>query len=53
MLSFYDFEVFKHDWLVVIINPIDNIEKVIVNDKLELEKYYNEHKNDIWIRIQQ
>lgn len=49
MLNFYDFEVFKYDWLVVIINPIDNIEKVIINDKLELEKYYNEHKNDIWI----
>lgn len=49
MLNFYDFEVFKHLWLVVIINPIDNIEKVIINNKLELENYYNEHKNDIWI----
>lgn len=49
MLNFYDFEVFKHDWLVVIINPIEKTEKVIVNNKEELEQYYNEHKEEIWI----
>lgn len=49
MLNFYDFEVFKYDWLVVIINPIDKTVVVIVNDKNELEKYYNNHKDEIWI----
>ena len=33
MLNFYDFEVFKEDWLVVIINPITKTETVIVNDQ--------------------
>lgn len=49
MLEFYDFEVFKYDWLVVIINPIDKTKTVIVNDKDKLLDYYNENKNSIWI----
>lgn len=49
MLNFYDFEVFKYDWLVVIINPVEHIETVIVNDKEALEKYYEEHKTEIWV----
>lgn len=49
MLNFYDFEVFKHDWLVVIINPVEKSKQVIVNNKDELEKYYHAHKNEIWV----
>lgn len=49
MLHFYDFEVFKHDWMVVIINPIYKTEEVIVNDVEKLQKYYDKHKTDIWI----
>ncbi len=49
MLNFYDFEVFKEDWLVVIINLYDKSETVIVNDKKKLEAYYEQHKNEIWI----
>lgn len=49
MLNFYDFEVFKEDWLVVIINLYEKSETVIVNDKQKLEKYYEAHKNEIWI----
>lgn len=49
MLIFYDFEVFKYDWLVVLIDPINKEETIIVNDKERLEEYYNAHKNDIWI----
>lgn len=49
MLHFYDFEVFKHDWMVVIINPIDKTEEVIVNDVEKLQKYYGKHKNEIFI----
>ena len=48
-LLFYDFEVFKHDWMVVVINPIDKWEKVIINNRQELTELYNEHKNDIWV----
>lgn len=49
MLIFYDFEVFKYDWLVVLIDPVNRDERVIINDKDQLEAYYNEHKDDIWI----
>ena len=49
MLQFYDFEVFKYDWLVVIISPTNKTETVIVNDVEKLRDYYKEHKDDIWI----
>lgn len=48
-MNFYDFEVFKYDWLVVIINPVEQTETVIVNDKAKLENYYSKHKKDIWV----
>lgn len=49
MINFYDFEVFKYDWLVVIINPIDRTERVIINDREALKRYYDEHKSEIWV----
>lgn len=49
MLNFYDFEVFKYDWLVVIINPIEKKVTVIINDKKLLEEYFNAHDKEIWI----
>lgn len=48
-ILFYDFEVFKYDWLVVFINPANREETVIINDKDRLESFYNAHKNDIWV----
>ena len=48
MLPFYDFEVFKYDWLVVIIDPVTKEETVIVNDIEKLTAYYEAHKNEIW-----
>ena len=48
-MIFYDFEVFKYDWLVVLNEPINKKETVIVNNPDELKKFYNDHKNDIWI----
>lgn len=48
MLNFYDFEVFKYDWLVVIINPIERTKKIIVNNKEQFDAYYEAHKNEIW-----
>lgn len=49
MLNGYDFEVFKHDWLVVIINPISQIKMEIVNDRNKLKDFYKEHCKEIWI----
>lgn len=49
MLNFYDFEVFKYDWMVVIINPVTEEETVIINDREQLERYHAEHERDIWI----
>lgn len=49
MLNFYDFEVFKYDWCVTFINLYEKSKVTIVNDKEKLEKYYEAHKNEIWI----
>lgn len=49
MLNFYDFEVFKKNWLVVIINPIERTETIIVDDKEKLEEYFEAHKEEIWV----
>lgn len=47
-MLFYDFEVFIYDWLVVINDASNRKEKVIVNDPDALQKFYDEHCNDIW-----
>lgn len=49
MLNFYDFEVFKHDWLVVIINPANRKRTVIVNSRENLIDYYEKHKDEVWV----
>ena len=48
-MLFYDFEVFTHDWLVVIIDADKKKEHVFVNDEQSLIEFYNQHKNDIWV----
>ena len=48
-MLFFDFEVYKYDWLIVAIDPIQKKEFVVVNNKRELEKLYNEYRNDIWV----
>jgi len=48
-MLFYDFEVFKEDWLVVIIDMTKKCEHVIVNNPSELEQLYDENINDIWV----
>lgn len=47
-MIFYDFEVFKYDWLVVLIEPDKQQETVICNDKAKLENYYSKNKTEIW-----
>ena len=49
MLNFYDFEVFKYDWLVVIIDPVERTAVSIVNDPEKLQEYFEAHKSEIWI----
>lgn len=49
MLNFYDFEVFKHDWMVVVINPVAHDERVIINDVDALTALYEGHKREIWV----
>lgn len=48
-LLFYDYEVFKYDWLVVVINPIEKWERVIVNNRQELVELHHKHQGDIWV----
>ena len=48
-MIFYDFEVFKSDWLVVLIDVSEKKETVIVNSQTELEDFYKRHKTDIWV----
>lgn len=48
-LNFYDFEVFVHDWCVTVLNPIELTQTIIVNDTQALKRYYNKHKNQIWV----
>lgn len=48
-LLFYDFEVFKEDWLVVVIDMTKKKEHVIINDPAALEKLHSENVNEIWV----
>lgn len=48
-MIFYDFEVFKYDWLVVMIDFFDQSETVIINDAAALEKFYTQHKQNIFV----
>lgn len=48
-MLFFDFEVFKYDWLVVAIDPVEQREFVIVNNKGALEDLYKQYKKDIWV----
>lgn len=49
MITFYDFEVFEKDWLVVLNQPSSRKETVIVNNPEELKYFYEEYKSDIWV----
>ena len=49
VILFYDFEVFKYDWLVVVLDMNEKKQHVIINNKEELESLYQANKNDIWV----
>ena len=46
---FYDFEVFKWDWLVVLIDPINRTKTIIANDRNALKTYFDENCNKVWV----
>jgi DNA polymerase len=48
-MIFYDFETFKYDWLVVILDMDAQKEHVIINDPDQLKAFYEDHKDDIWV----
>ncbi|MNW40404.1 DNA polymerase II [compost metagenome] len=48
-MIFYDFEVFIHDWLVVLNDTDTQQSTVIVNDPEQLKQFHNEHRSDIWV----
>ena len=47
-MLFYDFEVFKYDWLTVIIDMTKKQEHIIINDPEKLEWIHKENMNEIW-----
>lgn len=48
-MIFYDFEVFKEDWLAVFIDVTRKTEQVIVNNPDELKALYDANTSDIWV----
>ena len=45
---FYDFEVFKWDWLVVLIDPLEKTKTIIANDRNGLKTYFDNNCMKIW-----
>lgn len=48
-LLFYDFEVFKYDWLVVVMDMTAKKTHVIINSQEELEALYKANIKEIWV----
>lgn len=49
MLLMWDYECFKYNWLVVILDPVKKEETVIVDDADKLREFMDSHKNYIFI----
>ena len=48
-LVFCDFEVFRHNWLCVMAEPLTKKETVIVDDPDKLMSFYESHKDSIYV----
>lgn len=48
-MIFYDFEIFKSNWLVVIMNSDTKTKTVIIDSQEDLQKFYENNKNNIWV----
>ena len=49
VVIFYDFEVFKEDWLAVFIDVTKKKEYVIINNPDKLKALYEANSKDIWV----
>lgn len=49
VIIFYDFEVFKYDWLAVFIDVARKTEHVIINNPDELKALYEANTGNIWV----
>jgi hypothetical protein len=45
----YDFEVFKYNWMVVIIDFITKEKTAIIDDINKLKYFYEKHNSDVWV----
>ncbi len=48
-MIFYDFEVFKYNWLAVFIDVTRQVEHVIIDNPDELKALYEANSKDIWV----
>lgn len=48
-MLFYDFEVFKYNWLVVIMDTNTKKYNICIDNPGGLRKFYEAHKDDIWV----
>lgn len=48
-MLFYDFETFKYNWLVVIMDTETKKYHICIDNPKGLKKYYELHKDDIWV----
>jgi hypothetical protein len=48
-MLFYDFEVFRYNWMVVIADSEKHNFFLIFDDVDKLKAFYEKHKNDIWV----
>ena len=48
-MLFYDFEVFKYNWLVVIKDAVLNKTHTFIDDPEGLNEFYQEQKGNIWV----
>ena len=48
-MIFYDFEVFKFDWLITAIDPEKRLTHRIWNDRESFTAFCEDHKYDIWV----
>lgn len=48
-MIFYDFEVFKYNWLVVILDMDAQQEHIVIDNPERLRELYEAHKEDIWV----
>lgn len=48
-ILFYDFEVFKYDWMVVFVDFETRKRTIIIQDEEKLREFYEDNKESIWV----